>query len=341
LRVGPRSAGAEPGPACYGRGGTDPTVTDAHLVLGYLDPEHFAGGAVRLDPARAREAVERVVAKPLGLSVEAAALGIHRIVNAQMAEGIRLVSIRQGHDPRRFTLLPLGGAGPLHACALAQELGILRILVPRHPGVLSAAGLLAAPIEHEAATAFPRPLETTPVAEMDAVLADLDRRCAALMAADKVPAAETSITYFADLCYAGQAYHLEVPLQLAAPDPLDALRRAFYAAHDRVYGYAPEAPVRLVNLRSLHRAEGLASLDGAEWRPAGGPALRRRTRILLPEVGPAEAAVYDRAALAPGDVIEAPAIVEQADTTTLVAPGWSGQVDAQGNLILERQGERP
>jgi N-methylhydantoinase A len=159
LRVGPHSAGSDPGPAAYGKGGEDATVTDASLVLGYLDPAYFAGGSVALDLGRAREVIEHTVARPLGMSVEEAALGIHRVINAQMVEGIRLVSIRQGFDPRRFALVALGGAGPVHATALAQDLGIRQIVIPRHPGVLSAAGLLAAPIEHEVAAAFPRKLE--------------------------------------------------------------------------------------------------------------------------------------------------------------------------------------
>ncbi len=174
LRVGPHSAGSEPGPACYGRGGEEATVTDASVVLGWLDPAFFAGGAVALDPALARAAVEQRVARPLGLSVEDAALGIHRVVNAQMVEGIRLVSIRRGFDPRRFTLVALGGAGPIHATALAVELGVGSVLIPRHPGVLSAAGLLAAPIEHEVAIAFPRALAGLAFADVRAVLRDLD-----------------------------------------------------------------------------------------------------------------------------------------------------------------------
>ena len=175
LRVGPHSAGSEPGPACYGRGGEEATVTDASVVLGWLDPAYFAGGAVSLDPTLARAAIERRIARPLGLSVEDAALGIHRVVNAQMVEGIRLVSIRRGLDPRRFTLVALGGAGPLHATALAAELGIGSVLIPRHPGVLSAAGLLAAPIEHEVAIAFPRPLAGLAFADVRGVLDELDR----------------------------------------------------------------------------------------------------------------------------------------------------------------------
>ena len=200
LRVGPQSAGSEPGPACYGRGGNEPTLTDASVVLGYLDPEHFAGGRLKLRPELSRKAIERVIARPLNFTVEQAALGIHRIVNAQVAEGIRLVSIRQGHDPRRFTLLPLGGGGPLHACALAEELGVRRILVPRHPGVLSAAGLLAAPVEHEVSTALPRVVDELDLVEVRRTLEHLDARCRALMAQEKVSAGDIARRYFADVC---------------------------------------------------------------------------------------------------------------------------------------------
>src|SRR5215831_556378 len=219
LRVGPHSAGADPGPACYGLGGAQPTVTDASVVLGYLDPEHFAGGRMKLQPELAREAIARVIARPLGMSIEEAALGIHRIVNAQIAEGIRLVSIRQGHDPRRFTLLPLGGAGALHACALAEELGIGRIIVPPNPGVLSAAGLLAAPVEHEVSSALPRALGEATMAEVRDALDRLDARCVALMAQESVAPTDVTRRYFADICYAGQAYHLEVPFAPDAAEP--------------------------------------------------------------------------------------------------------------------------
>ena len=336
LRVGPQSAGSEPGPACYGRGGTEATVTDASVVLGYLDPDYFAGGKLKLKPELAREAVARIAGR-LNLTVEQAALGIHRILNAQMAEGIRLVSIRQGHDPRRFTLLPLGGGGALHACPLAEELGLTRVLVPRHPGVLSAAGLLAAPIEHEASSALPRREEEFDLDEVKRSLHALDQRCSALMNDEKVERGAIAVRYFADVCYAGQGYHLEVPFDPAAADPFGLLTAAFYAAHDRTYGYAPRAPIRLVNLRAVHTAAGLEKLQEDDWSPAAREALIRRTRILLPDQpGPVEAAVYDRAALKAGDTFEGPAIVEQDDTTTLVTPGWRGRVDLHGNLVLER-----
>jgi N-methylhydantoinase A/oxoprolinase/acetone carboxylase beta subunit len=336
LRVGPQSAGAEPGPACYGLGGTEPTVTDASVVLGYLDPEHFAGGRMKLTPDLGRAAIARAIAGPLGMAVEEAALGIHRILNAQIAEGIRLVSIRQGHDPRRFTLLPLGGAGALHACGLAEELGIARIIVPPNPGVLSAAGLLAAPVEHEVSAALPRAIGEVTMAEVREALDRLDARCAALMEQESVASAEVTRRYFTDVCYAGQAYHLEVPFAPDVTDPFAALTADFYAAHDRTYGFAPAAPMRLVNLRAVHGVAAPALLPHA-WAPNGHAPLRRHTRILLPDhKAPVEAAVYDRAALKTDDIVAGPAIVEQDDTTTLVPPGWRARVDHAGNLVLER-----
>ena len=204
LRVGPQSAGSEPGPACYGRGGEQATVTDASVVLGWLDPAYFAGGAVQLDPAKAREAIERTIATPLGMTPEAAAMGIHRVVNAQMVEGIRLVSVRRGLDPRRFTLVALGGAGPVHATSLAAELGIRHVLIPRHPGVLSAAGLLAAPVEHEVSVAFPHPLHGVDFPAVRRTLDALDQHCAALMAQEAVQDLRVSVQYAADVWYVGQ-----------------------------------------------------------------------------------------------------------------------------------------
>src|SRR5262249_11638755 len=205
------------------------TVPDASVILGYINPDYFAGGALRLEPKLARQAVTERIAARLGMAVERAALGIHRVVNAQMAEAMRLVSIGRGIDPRGYTLVPLGGAGPLHAAALAAELGIARILVPPHPGVLSAAGLLAAPVEHELSAAFPRALADADWAELAVALAELDAGCAAVMAGEGVPAGAASVRHFADVCYIGQGYHLEISLldgdPPGEPDPLGALYR--------------------------------------------------------------------------------------------------------------------
>ena len=253
LRVGPHSAASDPGPACYARGGREPTVTDASVVLGYLDPEYFAGGAVELDVERARDAIARRIAGPLGLGIEDAAAGIHQVVNAQMAEGIRLVSVRQGFDPREFTLVALGGAGPLHACALATDLSITRVVVPRHPGVLSAAGLLAAPIEHEVSVACSEPLTGLTMAPLRHIVAELDAAGRKLMEREGLAPDDVEVIHFADVCHVGQGYHLEVPFDPGADDGLERLYADFLAAHERVHGHAVEAPARFVNVRAVHR----------------------------------------------------------------------------------------
>jgi N-methylhydantoinase A len=337
LRVGPRSAGSEPGPACYGRGGQDATVTDASVVLGWLDAAYFAGGSVLLDPALARDVIARRVAGPLGLSVEDAALGIHRVINAQMVEGIRLVSIRRGLDPRRFTLVAFGGAGPLHATALAGELGIHSVLIPRHPGVLSAAGLLAAPIEHEVSTAFARELADLDITDVRRTLDALDHRCASLMAEESIGDIPVKIDYSADIWYIGQSYHLEVPLTLNAANPLGTLYCDFLALHDRIYGHATQQPAAIVNLRSVHRAGGSDHLDEGDYYPSGAnPHKPKRTIRMGGDPAPVQAAIYLREAMPPGMNFAGPAIVEQADTTTLVEPGWHGTVLRNGNLLLTR-----
>jgi N-methylhydantoinase A/oxoprolinase/acetone carboxylase beta subunit len=335
LRVGPHSAGSEPGPACYGRGGERATVTDASIVLGYINPDYFAAGSLKLSADLARQTIETTIARPLGLSLERAALGIHRVLNAQMAEAIRLVSIGRGIDPRGYTLLPLGGGGPLHATALARELGIRRIAVPPHPGVLSAAGLLFAPIEHESSVAFPRPLAGLDWPAVERALAERDQACASLMRSEGVPAEQIEIHYFADVCYVGQSYHLEIALRPDATDPIDALYRDFLAAHDRIYGHSTEGPARIVNLRSIHRSAANRPPAAAAASAQGNSAAKGTRDILTAESGrfiPAK--VYDRSTLATGREIRGPAIVEQPDTTTLIEPGWRAMVAADGALII-------
>jgi N-methylhydantoinase A/oxoprolinase/acetone carboxylase beta subunit len=331
LRVGPRSAGAEPGPACYGRGGVDATVTDASLALGMLDPDGFAGGRITLSPARAAAAVADV-ADRVGLSPEQAALGIHRVVNAQMADGIRLVSIRRGIDPRGFTLVPLGGAGGIHAAALAEELGITRVLVPRFPGVLAAAGLLVAPVAHEVSAAFHAPLSAVAAADVQAVLATLDARAAALMAADGITPSGATIRHEADMAYVGQSHSLAVPLDAAAP--LAGLAARFEAAHARINGHATGAAVKIVNLRTVHEAAAPIIVPSAAPEP--GPSLVAERQAQLPGMDrAAPVPVHARARLAAGTAIAGPAILAQEDTTTLVPPGWTARALASGALLLE------
>jgi N-methylhydantoinase A len=334
FRVGPQSAGAEPGPACYGKGGIEATVTDASVVLGYIDPDYFAGGTVKLDPILAREAVLKRVAGPLKMSLEEAALGVHRVLNTQMAEGIRLTTIRQGLDPRKFTLVSLGGGGGLHIVALAEALHITRVLIPPHPGVLSAQGLLAAPIEHELSMAFPRPLAGLGLNDVRKGLKELDRQCAKLTALEGLNPKDVDIRYFVDMCHTGQSYHLEIALDLKAKDPMAKLYKDFLAAHDRIHGYSTDSPASVVNLRTTHRSKGNGSLGKSAYRPQKSDQVKGKRRIFLEFKRPITVPVYARQSLPVGTTFSGPAIIEQVDTTTLVPPGWHAKVLRDGTILL-------
>jgi N-methylhydantoinase A len=337
LRVGPHSAGSDPGPACYAQSGSEPTVTDASLILGYLNPDYFADGTLSLDPDAAARAISDVIAGPMGITLVEAAIGIHRVANSQMAEGIRLVSINRGLDPREFVLTPMGGAGALHAVPLATELGIRQVLVPYRPGVLSAIGLLAAPVEHEATAAFHRDIDGLDLDAVRAVLATLDMRCIALMAVERVEADEVDVWYRADVCYVGQSYPLEVHFDIeASDDPATSLHREFLTVHERVHGHSVEGATRIVNLRTIHRATG-PGLDLSVFHSPDGPVEIKEKRFIRVDGsdGPLSADIYDRAALPLDATLTGPAILEQADTTTLIPPGWSGTVIAGGNILIE------
>ena len=337
LRVGPESAGADPGPACYGRGGERATVTDASVVLGYINPEYFAGGAVALDPACALDVVKTAIAEPLGFPTERAAQGIHRVVNAQMAEAIRLTSTQRGYDPRRFTLVALGGAGPIHATALADELGIIQIIVPGNPGVLSALGLLMAPIEHEATVSFQRNLAEISPTDVETVMANLDTSCRALMDAEGVSSAKSEVRHLADVCYIGQSYHLDVPLYLDDAAPLDRLYDDFKVVHDRIHGHATDAPLKIVNLRSVHSLGRDGGLRADANASNGADSLKGHRSVLFVDADePRRAAIHAREHLTPGTRIDGPAIIEQADTTTIVSMGWQARVHSSLALIIEK-----
>lgn len=342
LRVGPESAGSDPGPAAYCKGGEEPTVTDASLVLGYLNPRYFAGGRVTLDVPRAREVIAQKVAAPLGLKVEEAALGIHRVVNAQMVEGIRLASVRQGFDPRLFTLVALGGAGPIHAAALASELGINKVVIPRMPGVLSATGLLLAPVEHEVSVAHPVSLANLSIEAIRSALAKLDLKCQELMRHESVDSGMVRVKYYADMCYVGQSYYVEVPFDAVSDGAVENLYRDFLAAHDRIYGHAVENPARIVNLRSVHTVprttpfKEVAPPNEIQYTSLDREVSEEEQRMIYVSSCPdgIMAKVYNRSALPVGMRVEGPAIIEQEDTTTIIPPGWVSDVTSNGNLIL-------
>ncbi|MCI0546950.1 MAG: hydantoinase/oxoprolinase family protein [Candidatus Rokubacteria bacterium] len=339
LRVGPVSAGAEPGPACYGHGGTDPTVTDASLVLGYLNPTRFAGGLLTLDGGAAERAIAALAGR-LGLDVVAAAAGIHRVVNARMADQIRLMTIKRGYDPRRFALVVLGGAGPVHGVPLAEEMGMTEVLVPEAPGVLAAFGLLAAPVEHHHARTLPGRLDAMDLAAVRACQAALDDAGRARMREEDVPERDVQVIHSADMRYVGQAYELEVavPAPLTA-GALDAVARAFHAVHERVYGYARvEQAVEFVNFRAVHRyplpppAVAAPAARGGEVRAAR---IDER-RAWFARDGFVATPVYERELLPAGGRLPGPAIVEQADTTTVIPPGHVALVEVSGNLRIRR-----
>jgi N-methylhydantoinase A/oxoprolinase/acetone carboxylase beta subunit len=337
LRVGPRSAGAEPGPACYGRGGEQATVTDASLVLGYLNPERFAGGLMILDVKAAERALGAVGAR-LGLDPVAAAAGIHRVINARMADQIRLVTIKRGYDPRQFALVVLGGAGPVHGVPLAEEMGMAEVIVPEAPGVLAAFGLLSAAIEHHHARTLQAPTDAIDLTAVNRCLAELAAAGRARMDAEGVPAGEVRVAYSADMRYLGQAYELEVPI--AAPVVIERMPdvlRAFHAVHERVYGYArTQQPVEFVNFRAVHTYP----LPRPALRPSavtGGSVDDARVGERLAWFGAfMPVAIYERARLPVGGRVSGPAIIEQPDTTTVIPPGHAALVDPSGNLRLRR-----
>ncbi|NKC31218.1 hydantoinase/oxoprolinase family protein [Roseomonas sp. BU-1] len=326
LAVGPESAGANPGPACYGRGGQRATVTDAHVVLGHL-PTALLGGRMQLDAAAAEAVVMREVAAPLNLSLHEAARGILAVVDSNMVGALRVVSVERGHDPRDFALVPFGGAGPLHGCALAAMLGIDRVLVPPAPGVLCAQGLLSADLRAEFSRSV-RP-DQADLATIEAGFAALEAEAEAWFAEEGVAPAARATARVVLMRYAGQGGELPVPWRgaTAAAD--------FAAAHRALYGFdLPQGRAEIVTLRL--EAVGALPPPALPTLPAGRGASPYATQPVHFEGGTAEAALYDRAALGQGDVLRGPAILTQLDATTLVPPGWEATVLPAGAILLRR-----
>ena len=339
LTVGPESAGAAPGPVCYGAGGEEPTVTDAHLVLGRIPP-HLLGGEIALDAERARRAIEERVARPLGLPLAAAAQGILDIVNNNMVGALRLVSVERGYDPRDFVLVPFGGAGPLHGADLAALLGMGTIVVPRHPGVLSTFGLLGTEVRNDyARTNLQKPPDYD-LAAVAAVYAELEGQARSWLAAEGVEPAARRLTRQADLRYRHQGFELTVPWPETELS-VDALIERFHARHRHLYTYAlTDAPVEIVTLRVAAagrvRRFTVPSLDARRPARAGGA----RRRVYFAGVGWKACPCIDREQLGVGSVVTGPAIVEQLDTTTVVPPGHRASVDRVGNLVIRAAGRR-
>jgi len=336
LAVGPRSAGAEPGPACYGRGGVEPTVTDANVVLGRLGPR-VLGGAIRPDERRARDAVG-ALAQRLGVdSIEAMAEGIVRIAVAQMANAIREISIERGYDPSDFVLFPFGGAGPMHAAQIAEEIGMREILVPLLPGNLSALGLLASDQRYERVQTFLARLSALDCASFAAILDQHVREEGAALARRGFARDAMRFVHALDMRYVRQAFELTVELPAGVREPAD-IRRIFLEAYARHYGRADEkAPIEIVNVRTA--AIGLTEHPAFPAAHAGArdladAAIGARTVIFAGR--DYTATVYERTRLPIDAAFDGPVIVEEDGATTVVPPGWRGHRDERGNLRLAR-----
>ncbi|HZU17647.1 MAG TPA: hydantoinase/oxoprolinase family protein [Candidatus Dormibacteraeota bacterium] len=330
IQVGPDSAGSQPGPVCYGRGGTEPTVTDANLVLGYLNPENFAGGSLRLDLEAARRAIAEKVARPLGLSPEEAAWGIHAMVNLNMELATRVVSIERGFDPRRLALVATGGSGPVHGCRLVQALGIDTAILPAASGVASAIGLLVAEIKFDVSRTFLGRLDALEPATVEALFAEMAEEAAAVIR-DSTGREPVRLEREVDLRYVGQGYELTVPFA-----SLETVRATFEEVYARRYGMAsPDEPVEATTWRlTAFGRRAPVELPAFEPGPAPRPTYRR---AYFPEhEGWTDTAVYRRERLTAGIELCGPAIVEERESTTVLPPGFSATVDRLGNLIARR-----
>jgi 5-oxoprolinase (ATP-hydrolysing) len=344
LRVGPESAGAYPGPVCYGRSGTTVAATDAQIALGRLRPETFLGGRMEIEPESAVEAIRRQIAEPLEADVDEAAMGVVRILTHNMVRAIELNSVRKGYDPREFSLVAFGGAGPAFACDIAQELSIPQVIVPRHPGVTSALGLLASELKYEIARTVMTEAAAMDPAAMSRIYEELEAEGRARLLEDGIAEEHMLLQRWADCRYTGQAYELLVGVDPGRLDRagVERVEEAFHERHEREYFWRfTEKPVQIVHLR-VYALGGSSELSapeieaGAETPP--DDALVARRDVCFEQGGGAtrlDTPFYDVTRLEAGNVVEGPAIIEQEDATTTVNPGLEARVDAYGNLVIE------
>jgi 5-oxoprolinase (ATP-hydrolysing) len=342
FRVGPQSAGADPGPACYGRGGTLPTSTDAQLLLGRLRADRgLLGGDMKLDLGLAEQALADV-ADALEMTVEEAALGALQIQKYGMTQAIELNSVRRGYDPREFTLVAAGGAGPLFACDIALELEMARVLVPPHPGIIAATGLLATDLQHEFVATERHALKSLDADRLAKRFDELVAQAVAQLEADGVPEGQRLVRRLADCRYAGQGYEVRTEVPAGAVDDawVAELQERFHAAHEHEYGHRFDAPIEIINVRAvgIGRVEELrpAALERGTGDPAAARTLERD--VVFEVDGAAERHLtpfYERGLLRAGDTLVGPAIVEQYDTTTVIPPGLRAEIDSHGNIVVD------
>ena len=345
LRMGPQSAGANPGPVCYGLGGTEPTCTDADLVLGYLNSDYFAGGRMRLDYEKAKQAIEQKIAAPLNLSVTEAAYGMFQIMNVNMASGIREITIERGYDPREFPLVCAGGAGPIHAGMIAKELEINTILIPKESSIFCAAGMLLSDLRHDFVRSYHSLFskEAIDLKKFISLIEDMEREASATLLSENIPKERHLFRYSLDLRYVGQYHEVNVPVeQYEIKDFIEeSVKDKFHTAHDRLYGYSlkeENTEIELVNIRlsatgitqkPSFRPERYQGKDSSRW-------LKGKRRAFIPsEMDFIEIPVYDGTKMGYGNYLRGPALIEQPNTTVFVPSGFELECDQLGSFLLK------
>ncbi len=337
LKVGPQSAGAAPGPACYGKGGREPTVTDANLIAGRIDPEYFLGSGIRLQRDKAAEAITEKIAEPLGLSLEEAALGILTIANFNMSLSVRAVSVEKGYDPRDCALVPSGGGGALHALAIARELSVPRVIIPPMPAHFSALGMLLADLKHDYVQTYVRELVETNGAQIADAFSPLEKSAMDTLFEEGAKPEQILLRRFLDMRYRGQEYTLPVPIteELRSLEDFSGIRARFDQLHQEHYGHsAPNEPVLMVNLRlsALGRFENKLPLAS---RPVGEDHGERGRRAVIFDSKPVQCPIYLRSGFKTGDRLEGPAVVEEIGATILVYPDDKMHVNELGHLVID------
>ena len=345
LRMGPRSAGAMPGPACYGRGGQEPTCTDANLVLGYLDPDFFAGGKLELMPERARAAIAKHIAEPLAVDIEEAAAGMYRVINTNMAHGVREITVKRGLDPREFPMVVAGGAGALHACMIAHELDMPTLLVPSTASVLCATGMLLSDLRHDFVRSHICRFADLDYSELGAIVAEMVAAGSEQLAVEGIASADSIHQVALDLRYLKQYHEVTVPVDRQALEQgnVSAVISPFHREHNRLYGYdlaAEGTEIELINVRvrSWGRADKPSLPTVARGSADPGQAAKGRRRAFIPEQAAfADLPVFDGHRLEAGNIIAGPALIERSDTTILVTSSFTAEVDQFGSCLLTRR----
>jgi len=354
LRVGPRSAGANPGPVCYGKGGMRPTVTDADLVLGLLNTENFAGGDLELNEQAARASIREHVADPLGMSVTEAALSVRDIIDSKMASTLRVISVEEGRDPREFALMGFGGAGPMHACSVANEIGINTVLVPNNPGLLSALGLMVADIKHEYVRSIVEEVETLDLERLNGAVSELLKRGEDELTAEKVPSEAQRYQIAFDVMYAQQAHFLTLPLATESINPgtfeltaaqINDIADAFEAEHENRYGFVDEEmPIKIANIH-VTAVGNIDDPDPSFDAIAGSvtDAVRDERPVIVNNGGTqreVNATAYDWESLPTSSSVDGPAILEMSNSTVWITPEYDAEIDANKNVIARKEGSQ-